>query len=93
MKKLVLPFVLVPDTNLKKLQRALPMDYMAKRVPGDAEHPEKFHVEVIYNGEEKFVAKVVVVDKEFVFEVEDDAFSSTYFNDWMTRVYPGMGLE
>lgn len=93
MKRLVLPFNLVPDSAYRKLSRSLPPDYFVKRIPGDAQHPQKFLIQVIYNHVEKDVATVTVVDGEFVFELEDNAFSSNYFVGWMEGTYRTIKAE
>ncbi len=88
MKKLVLQFNLVPDTNIQKLQRALPPDYGVRAVPVLEDQPEEFLVFTHHNREEKPVATVRVVDSEFIIEFSENAFSAKYFESWMTSRYP-----
>ncbi len=83
MKKLVLPFELVPDTVFQKLKRAIPSEYRAKKT----DDPNKFTLVTYWNEKEIVVATVTVVDQKFVYEFADDVFSAVWFEDQMKRCY------
>lgn len=85
MKKLILPFSSILDTNFQKLKRCIPPDYVVETTVGD---PLKFNILAYFNQEKQMVATATVVEGSFEFDFSEEAFSATYFNQWMTVMYP-----